>query len=213
VQDILPNYIEGLTSDITNKAIQQHLAVCSDCRKALDNMTRETKETKGVPVVPQKQINFLKKIKRRQWKVAGISVMMSVMVLLGAYYVFGSRNFPVPSSDVTIRDVYQMNDGSIHYSISANVKDYISRVSSRSNGISEIVRIYENRRLVSNQSGDIVSTTEKWSSLHDSNTNKEKTGVYYVGKNKNDTIVIWEKGMNIPKATAEQETKYKNSRH
>ncbi|WP_409345386.1 zf-HC2 domain-containing protein [Paenibacillus sp. MBLB4367] len=207
VQDLLPNYIEGLTSDYTNKAVQEHLSTCSECRKALDSMT---KETQAMKVVPPKQINFLKKIKRRQWRIAGISVAASVMILLGAYYFFSYRDFPIPSSDVTISDVYQMNDGSIHYRISAKVNGYVGRVTNYSNGISETARVYERRRLGSNPSKTIVSEHEKWSSLHDSNSSKEKTGIYYEGKDKNDRITIWEKGAAIPKATAEQEANYKN---
>ncbi|GFZ83092.1 hypothetical protein GCM10008018_31290 [Paenibacillus marchantiophytorum] len=215
VQDILPNYIEGLTSDITNKAIQEHLATCVDCRKALDSMTREMQETKGMKVVQQKQINFLKKIKRKQWKIAGINVFISVIVLFGALYFVSNRDFPVSSTNVTISQVYQMNDGSIHYSVSANVKgyiSYISRIFPSGDGESEIIRIYEHRRLFSNQSKGIVLLPEKWSSLPDSNANKEKTVIYYEGTDKNDKIIVWMKGMDIPKATAEQEANYKNFR-
>ncbi|GAA3401466.1 zf-HC2 domain-containing protein [Paenibacillus hodogayensis] len=207
VQDLLPTYIEGLTSEYTNKAIQEHLATCTDCRTAWAAMTRETQQVKAAP---QKQINFLKKIKRRQWIVTGISVLISAAILIGCYYAFGSRNFPIPSSELAIRDVYQMKDGSIHYSLSANVESYVGRQSSHSNGESETVRVYENRRLTSKSPKSPVSLPDRWSTLHDSNSNKEKTSIYYEGKNKNDRIVIWKKGMDIPKATAEQETKYQN---
>ncbi|WP_103107201.1 zf-HC2 domain-containing protein [Brevibacillus reuszeri] len=206
VQDLLPNYIEGLTSDITNQAIKEHLSTCDDCRIILDTMTKATKEIKAVP---HKQINFLKKIKRRQWMIAIYSVFLSVIILLGAYFLFGSRDFPVPSSNVTISDVYQMSDGTIHYSISAKVQNYVSTVTSYNNGDTEINRIYENRRLTSDENGSLVSLPERWSPVKHANTSNVTTGIYYEGTGKSDRIIIWEKGMSIPKATDDQEAKYK----
>ena len=35
VQDLLPNYIEKLTNDETNKYIEEHLKECSECQKFL----------------------------------------------------------------------------------------------------------------------------------------------------------------------------------
>ena len=32
VQDLLPSYVDGLTSDETNEAIKDHLADCVSCR-------------------------------------------------------------------------------------------------------------------------------------------------------------------------------------
>lgn len=205
VQDLLPNYIEGLTSEVTNTTIKEHLAACDDCKRVLQSMTRETKV---VNKVPPKQINFLKKIRRRQWMTAGISVLVSVTILLGVYYFFSQKQFSVPSSEVTISDVYQMKDDSIHYRISANVEGYTSNVSLRSSGNSEIIRVYEHRRFFSNQTKSMVAIPERWADLNKPNTNNEITAIYYEGKNKSDRLTIWEKGMNIPKANAEQEAEY-----
>ena len=32
VQDLLPSYVDGLTSDETNEAVKDHLADCVSCR-------------------------------------------------------------------------------------------------------------------------------------------------------------------------------------
>jgi len=44
VQDLLPNYIEGLTSDVTNTSIEEHLSSCDACKKVLMIMTKEVNE-------------------------------------------------------------------------------------------------------------------------------------------------------------------------
>ncbi|SFF08094.1 Putative zinc-finger [Paenibacillus algorifonticola] len=208
VQDLLPNYIEGLTSEGTNEAIQEHLASCSDCRQVLDSMMTETE---GFQAAPQKQINFLKKIKRRQWIVAGISVCIAVSILLAAFYFFGTRKFPIASSDVTISDVYQMKDGSIHFRITAHVNGYLSNVGSLVDTNREVHRIYERRRFFSEQDKKPEKLPEYWSTLDSPDPTQEKTIIYYQGKDDSDRLVIWEKGMNIPKATAEQEAAYERT--
>ncbi|WP_338552751.1 zf-HC2 domain-containing protein [Paenibacillus sp. KS-LC4] len=206
VQDLLPNYIEGLTSEGTNEAIQAHLASCNACRQVLDSMLTQTE---GFQAAPQKQINFLKKIKRRQWIVAAISVCIAVSVLLTAYYLFSTRKFPVASRDITISDVYQMQDGSIHFRITANVQGYLGGVGSLSDTNREVHKIYERRRFFSEQSKQPELLPDYWSTLDSPDPTQEKTIIYYQGKDKNDRLIIWEKGMDIPKATAEQEADYK----
>ena len=43
VQDLLPNYIEKVTSEETNQYIEEHLQNCTDCEKVYTSMTEEIK--------------------------------------------------------------------------------------------------------------------------------------------------------------------------
>ena len=63
VQDLLPNYIEGLTNEETNKYIEEHLNNCKECKKILDNMKSEL--DKPQEKVNLNEINYLKKYKKR----------------------------------------------------------------------------------------------------------------------------------------------------
>ena len=38
VQDLLPNYIDGLTNEETNVFIENHLKECSECKKTFENI-------------------------------------------------------------------------------------------------------------------------------------------------------------------------------
>ena len=38
VRDLLPSFVEGLTSDETNRAVEAHLAACPDCTARRDAM-------------------------------------------------------------------------------------------------------------------------------------------------------------------------------
>ena len=33
VQDLLPNYIERLTNDVTNQYIEEHISTCAECKE------------------------------------------------------------------------------------------------------------------------------------------------------------------------------------
>ena len=40
IQDLLPSYLEGLTTDKTNRFINEHINDCADCKKAAEGMSR-----------------------------------------------------------------------------------------------------------------------------------------------------------------------------
>ena len=41
IRDLLPNYLDGLTSQASNEAIEEHLETCAECRSCLDSMWEE----------------------------------------------------------------------------------------------------------------------------------------------------------------------------
>ena len=43
VQDLLPNYIENLTSEETNTFIEEHLTECDNCKKIYESMKKDYK--------------------------------------------------------------------------------------------------------------------------------------------------------------------------
>ena len=38
VQDLLPSYVDGLTIDVSNQAVEQHMKTCESCRKLYSEM-------------------------------------------------------------------------------------------------------------------------------------------------------------------------------
>lgn len=63
VQDLLPNYIEKLTNEETNKFIEEHLKNCEDCKKNYDDMKESL--NKNNKNKEKKKVNFLKKYKNK----------------------------------------------------------------------------------------------------------------------------------------------------
>ena len=67
IRDLLPSYIDELTSDVTADIIRDHLSSCSDCRRALEDMQGEKfiPDTAGMIKDEKQNIDYLKKVKSR----------------------------------------------------------------------------------------------------------------------------------------------------
>jgi hypothetical protein len=45
IRDLLPSYVDGLTSEVSNEAVEEHLAQCEDCRAYCEKMRQEEPKT------------------------------------------------------------------------------------------------------------------------------------------------------------------------
>lgn len=63
IQDLLPTYIEKLTSQETNSYIEEHLKDCSECSKILINMKKNIKIENNK--VDKTEINYFKKYNKK----------------------------------------------------------------------------------------------------------------------------------------------------
>ncbi len=83
VQDLLPSYIDGLTSDITNGAVREHISHCDRCKATLENMSQPCNEEKISN--EKKEIDFLKKARKRNIRVI-ISSFISVVLVIAIVF-------------------------------------------------------------------------------------------------------------------------------
>lgn len=82
VGDLLPAYAEGLTTPETNAAVERHLAGCPDCAAKLAAM--RAPEPEAEPEETAKEVDYLKKVKRRSWKRVVLAIFLTLLVLTGA---------------------------------------------------------------------------------------------------------------------------------
>lgn len=103
IQDLLPSYIDGLTSEESNKLIEEHLAGCAVCREHLHAMNEEV----AAPSVAenQKEIRPFRKLKRQMRKrilmAAGIAALICGAVFGGGAWYYG-HTWMAESSDVKL---------------------------------------------------------------------------------------------------------------
>lgn len=86
IQDLMPLYIDGLTSEVTGAQIQEHLQICADCRKKYEMMVQSITATEGEKKIEeQKEIDYLKKVKKSSRKKLFIGFVSALVILLFAF--------------------------------------------------------------------------------------------------------------------------------
>ena len=104
VRDLLPSYLDGVASGETKAAVERHMEECPACRETL----RRMKEPEVAAPPEEKEIDYLKKVRRRSSRkvavILGIVVLLSIAAMLRLFYI----GFPVDSraiaAVVTVRD-------------------------------------------------------------------------------------------------------------
>ena len=95
IRDLLPSYIDELTSEVTNQVIRDHLEDCEDCRARYDSM-HAAEEMPQPDRQEKKEIDFLKKNKKRNRRIIFGSIAGAV-VLIAA--VLCARVFLIGNGD------------------------------------------------------------------------------------------------------------------
>lgn len=67
VRDLLPSYLDGVASGETKAAVERHMEECPDCRETL----RRMKEPEETALTEEKEIDYLKKVRRRELPQSG----------------------------------------------------------------------------------------------------------------------------------------------
>ena len=80
VRDLLPNYLEGLTSGETNQAVEAHLAACPDCAACKAAMAGGTSAAEAAEQA--REVDYLKKVKRRSGRRILLAVLATVLLFV-----------------------------------------------------------------------------------------------------------------------------------
>lgn len=112
VRDLLPSYVEGLTSQETNQAVETHLASCPECTACRDAMKVPTE-----PAEQAKEVDYLKTVKRRNGRRVVLAVVCTVLLILAGFalkiFVIGT---PAQEQELTVTS-FSQEDGVLRLSI------------------------------------------------------------------------------------------------
>ncbi len=81
VRDLFPSYIDGLTGSMTDQLIEEHLTDCRPCSDVLASMRAPDAEPSGEREEEQKEIDFLKKNKKRNRRIWTGSLIAAVVII------------------------------------------------------------------------------------------------------------------------------------
>lgn len=78
IRDLLPSYVDEQTSEVTNLAVEEHVAECQECADILRRMKEPQKEFSD----QKEEIDYLKKVKNSRRKTAWIVAITAVAIYL-----------------------------------------------------------------------------------------------------------------------------------
>ena len=81
IKDLLPSYVDGLTSEITNEEIRKHLDDCKECAALLDKMQEPEQRDQCFA----EEVDYLKKVKNRTKMKVFISILSAVILVVGIF--------------------------------------------------------------------------------------------------------------------------------
>lgn len=79
VQDLLPNYIEKVTTEETNNYIENHLKNCSECQAVYASMTENLN---AKPTIEEKEVRYMKKFHKQ------LKVLKIILLIIVLFFVF-----------------------------------------------------------------------------------------------------------------------------
>lgn len=111
IRDLLPSYIEKLTSEQSNQAVERHVNDCPECNKYLNELQQDVEPQTVLP----DEIDYLKKIKNKMKRSKLISLgilSLTIVIAFGAFLRFYVIGCPAEifSTETTINyDYYNEN--------------------------------------------------------------------------------------------------------
>jgi len=104
IKDLLPSYIDGLTSSESNLEIEEHLNNCPQCKEIFEQMKAEVRVENTE--YNKEKIRPFKKLNRKVLKAVLITLTVCTLAVVSYLYFFGF-GWKVNSDDMNIEYVYK----------------------------------------------------------------------------------------------------------
>ncbi len=116
IQDLMPMYADGLTSETTDREIRSHLEECETCREMYERMKAEMEGDASQTAGEPPEIDYLKKVRRKNVRnvvlaAAGVFLFMAAALFMKLFVI----GYPTESYVLTYTDVNgeQVNVGGV----------------------------------------------------------------------------------------------------
>lgn len=220
IRDLLPLYHDDVCSTETRNAVEKHCAGCADCRKILndlDSMPEPYEMAKEVDSLRPIQKKWNHERKKSLW--IGLGVAFFVILILIANTVLREWEcVPMGKDDVVVMAVFQTSDGMIHITYDdlydLNYFSTAVEVGSDGNGYISTYRPILAKKINiphRTDTGGIGFDPESAFAWLNDESLVPVTRVYLgIKDDPENSILVWEKGMEVRAATAEEEALYTN---
>lgn len=120
IEDLLPLYAEGLTSDDTNFLVEEHLKTCTDCKKQLEAIQYPKEMPINTDIDPFKKVE--KKLFHKRVQIITLTIVLVLaIVIITMAYLTSPEYLPYSNETLSIKDD---EDGKIIINFDDNVAGY-----------------------------------------------------------------------------------------
>ena len=112
VQDLLPNYVDGLTNEETNKYIEEHIKECTECTEILANMQKKLNVKIG-----EKDKKIVKILKKYNNKMLFLKIMFVIFLII--IILFGAN---VARKYIILKQIANKADETINHKYKLDIK-------------------------------------------------------------------------------------------
>lgn len=210
IKDMLPLYYDNVCSDDSKRMVEEHLLECNNCKMELENLQVEIRIPEKNMIENRNDSNVIKSIstswrrlRLKSFIMGGIiSALLITIIILGYVGLFKWEITSVDTDVVEITEVSEMEDGKIVYY--AEISDGYRLTRLKYDMDSEGNFYITPLRPIIKKKSQPPYGFEKGYDFIDIKEQEEFRGkkikAIYYGTPK-DKILIWEKGMELPKAS------------
>ena len=235
VQDLLPMYVDQLTSDYTTQRIKEHLKECPPCHEIYDLMTDAEEKHIEHKKEAKKLKRYLKKIKLLHVIIGAIIAVVAYRGIQYTYYQLAYEVSMIVKSDlVEVTELYELENGwlflrlattdskrnseflinispnELNFSIKRQVLPTKAEEFDTFDSTTEAYIIDpENGLVTSYNKGRHLTTAPdltiegyarvEWYRQSLQQEEEKLNAIYYQGQDEDDRVLIWERGMELPK--------------
>lgn len=119
VQDLLPSYIENVTSNETNEFIKEHIFSCEECNKKYQLMNESLKIE---PKVTNEEIKYMKKFNKR------FKIILSIILLIAIIFIIVISRKAIILSNLINKTEQAQNETNYYVSSTVYENDRIKKI-------------------------------------------------------------------------------------
>ncbi|WP_061808861.1 zf-HC2 domain-containing protein [Rossellomorea vietnamensis] len=148
-KDLVPSYLEHLTSEETNRQMDVHMEQCKDCREYVHDMREEwMSEHVHVQAKEDRNVDYFKKVRSKNRKkifTIVTSLLSLFLVLIIGYYLFYIKMWIADPNDVQTTIQTQGNTVTLTFSSKQDNRYLLLRKEQLNQGYTDNMIVYEMR--------------------------------------------------------------------
>ncbi|WP_077601489.1 zf-HC2 domain-containing protein [Oceanobacillus sojae] len=160
-KDLVPSYIENLTSEETNRLMEKHMEQCAECREYFKEMQGDllighTKEQKN----EKRNIDYLKKVRSKNRKkifvITGSLLALFLVLAIGYHFLFVHMWI---ADDSNVETSIQQQDNIVTLTFQSKKDNrYLLAIEQQSSqNYTDLIIIYENWNILADKKWNIHS--------------------------------------------------------